>query len=150
MGAIYGCYIQTGSRQIVDLTRSVCGFNAVQAAKDAKKDAAYLSAVRTLLRQDYGGNTSLTNLVKTNPELLTAAARDYCQARQNGKSDEEIMETTYRETMESPRMADSNPTTRQEAEQLQRQMEAKLVPTQLALSLASKHYCPNLNNQASQ
>lgn len=146
----YGCYIQTGSRQIVDLTRSVCGFNAVQAAKDAKKDAAYLSAVRTLLRQDYGGNTSLTNLVKTNPELLTAAARDYCQARQNGKSDEEVMETTYRETMASPRMADSNPTTRQEAEQLQRQMEAKLVPTQLALSLASKHYCPNLNNQASQ
>ncbi|MCY7279142.1 MAG: hypothetical protein LH702_36745 [Phormidesmis sp. CAN_BIN44] len=77
----YGCYMQTGSRQIVDLTRSVCGFNAVQAAKDAKKDAAYLAAARKLLRQYSYGNSSVTQLIDTNPELLTTTARDYCQAR---------------------------------------------------------------------
>lgn len=146
----YGCYMQTGSRQIVDLTRSVCGFNAAQAAKDAKKDAAYLIAVKKLLGQDFGGNDALTKLVETNPDLLTTAARDYCQARQSGKSEEEIMENTYRASMESLEMAGSNVTTRQEAEQLQRQMEAKVAPIELARTLASQHYCPTLSSRSSQ
>jgi|GEM_PF-797419 len=146
----YGCYMQTGSKQIIDLTRSVCGFNAAQAAKDAKKDTSYLAAVKKLLGQDSGGNDSLTKLVETNPDLLTTAARDYCQARQGGKSEEEIMENTYRESMESLEIAGSNVTTRQGAEQLQRQMEAKIAPIELARSLASQHYCPTLSNRSSR
>ncbi len=146
----YACYMQIGSRQIIDLTRSVCGFNAAQAAKDAKQDVAYLASVRKLLGQDSDGNNSLTKLVEANPDLLTTTARDYCQARQSGKSEEEIMENTYRESIESLEMASSNATTRQEAEQLQRQMEAKLAPIELARSLASQHYCPMLSSRSSQ
>ncbi len=146
----YECYMQTVSKQVIDLTRSVCGFNAVQAAKDAKKDVAYLAAVKKILGQDSYGNNTLTKLVENSPDLLTAAAKDYCQARQVGKSEEEIMENTYRESMQFLETASSNVTTRQEAEQLERQMEAKLAPTQLAMSLAPQYYCPMLSSRSSQ
>ena len=146
----YGCYMQTGSKRTVDLTRSVCGFNAQQAAKDYTKDTAYLKAVRKMLQQSSYGSSSLKNLVEANPEALTSAARDYCQARQSGKSDNEIMENTYRNAMDSTgmEMETYSPRNRREAERLQKQIEVAVIPTQLAMSLASQHYCPQVSRRS--
>ncbi|MCY7321899.1 MAG: hypothetical protein LH660_08905 [Phormidesmis sp. CAN_BIN36] len=146
----YGCYMQTGSMRIVDLTRSVCGFNATQAAKDAKKDTAYLKAVRKMFQQNPYGSSSFKNLIEANPEALTSAARNYCQARQSGKSDEEIMQNTYRDAVDATgiEMNNYSPKNRQEAERLQQQMEVAVIPTQFAMSLASKHYCPQVSSRS--
>ncbi|MCY7279143.1 MAG: hypothetical protein LH702_36750 [Phormidesmis sp. CAN_BIN44] len=59
------------------------------------------------------------------------------------------METTY-ESMGASVMGGYSPKNRQEAEQLERQLKMKVIPTRFAVSIASQHYCPNLNNQASQ
>ena len=146
--------MQTGSKQIVDLTRSVCGFNATQAAKDAKKDAAYLSAIRKMVGKSSNSyvSSSFKNLIEANPEVLTSAARNYCQARQSGKSDEEIMQNTYRDTVDSlgVEMETYRPKNRQEAERLQQQMEAAVIPLQFAMSLAPQHYCPQLSSRSSR
>ena len=148
----YGCYVQTGSKRIVDLTRSVCGFNSVQAAKDAKKDTAYLSAIRKMVGQSSYISSSFKNLIEANPEVLTSAARNYCRARQSGKSDEEIMQNTYRNTVDSlgVEMETYRPKNRQEAERLQRQMEAAVIPIQFAMSLAPQHYCPQVSSRSSR
>ena len=148
----YGCYMQTGSKRIVDLTRSVCGFNATQAAKDAKKDTAYLSAIRKMVGKSSHVSSSFKGLIEANPEVLTSAARNYCQARQSGQSDEEIMQNTYRNTVDSLgiEMETYRPRNRQEGEQLQRQMEAAVIPIQFAMSLAPQHYCPQVSSQSSR
>ncbi len=140
--------MEIGSKRVVDLTRSICGFNAEQAAKDYQKDSAYLKAIRKVLQQNSYGSRSVKNLVEANPGALTSAARNYCQARQSGKSDSEIMENTYRDAADSIGMETRNPKNRQEAERLQQQMEDAIVPTQIAMSLASQHYCPQVNHRS--
>ena len=147
----YGCYMQTGSKRIVDLTRSVCGFNPVQAAKDAKKDTAYLKAIRKMVGSNRYGKT-FTSLIEANPELLTSAARNYCRARQSGKSDEEIMQSTYQDAVDATgiEMNNYSPKNRREAERLQQQMEMAVIPTQLAMSLASQHYCLQVGKRSSR
>ena len=52
--------------------------------------------------------------------------------------------------MASLEKAGSDAATRQEAEQLQRQTEAKVAPIELARTLASQHYCPTLSRRSSQ
>jgi hypothetical protein len=133
----YSCYMQIGSKRVVDLTKSVCGFYPEKAAKAAATDAAYLKAIKKLVN----GDTRVTDLMANNPGLFTQAAQEYCAIRQSGVSEQQFFESRYREIMlqaGEPNLA--NPS----SEQMQ-QYENLMMASSIAVQLAPPHYCPNLN-----
>jgi hypothetical protein len=132
----YSCYMQIGTKQVVDLTRSVCGFHAEKAAKSAAANAAYLKAVKKLI----GSDQRTLNLINENSGLMVAAAQNYCAARLSGISDQQYMELQYQELMSTtPELAMMNGN----SERMQ-QYETTLMANGIASQLASKHFCPSV------
>ncbi len=134
----YSCYMQLGSRQVVDLTRSICGFHADKAAKSAASNAAYLNAIKKLV----GSDVRTLNLIDENPGLMLAAAQNYCAARESGISEQQYMESQYKDlmsTISEPEMMNGN----RNSEQM-RQYETALMANGIATELAPKHFCPNV------
>ena len=130
----YSCYMQIGSAQFVDLTRSVCGFSADTAAKSAAMNTTYLNAVKKMV----GSDERTTKLIEGNPELIIAAAQNYCAARDAGVSDQQFMEAQYNEYMNTtanPNIAAADP-----AEQ-SHYYETAYMATAVAVELAPQLYC---------
>jgi hypothetical protein len=138
----YDCYMQTGSRQIIDLTRSVCGFNAEKASKAAKQDAAYLADLKKMIKGQ--ADSSLIEMVESDPALFLGAAKDYCEARQSGISEGQFLERQYRQAIESQGASLSSSTNRPEYEQKQQELQLKFIALSTATSLAPQHYCPQV------
>lgn len=130
----YTCYIQFGSTQVVDLTRSVCRFHPEKVAKAAAANAAYLSSVKKLVRS----NDSFLSLIDGNPELIAAAAQNYCAARESGMSEQQYMESQHEEVMS----ALSEPSSVNGNSEQVKQYETTFMATALAVELAPNHYCP--------
>ncbi|KAM3093763.1 hypothetical protein ACKFKG_18610 [Phormidesmis sp. 146-35] len=142
----YDCYMQTNSKQIIDLTRSVCGFNAEKASKAVKQDAAYLADIRKMMKGQ--ADPTLIAMVETNPSLFLEAATTYCEARQSGISEGQFMERQYMQAYESLEAYSPAGANRQEYEQSQQQFQLKLVSLSIATSLAPKHYCPQVASRS--
>ncbi len=138
----FDCYIETGSKQVIDLTRSVCGFNAEKVSKAAKQDNAYLADIRKMMKGQT--DSSLIEMVEANPSLFLEAASNYCEALQSGISEGQFMERQYRQAMEFQETSISSSENRQEYEQRQQEFQLKLVALSIATSLAPKHYCPQV------
>jgi hypothetical protein len=128
------CYIKTRNNQIIDLTRSVCGFDAQQSAKDAKQDAAFLADAAKFM-QNSGAPAEYQQIFQNNPGLFVSEARNYCQARLSGMTDNQIMEQKYRQISESSRNSSGG---------YSRQMEISMMAAGLASQIAPKHYCPKI------
>jgi hypothetical protein len=134
----YSCYMELGSSRVVDLTRSVCGFSADKAAKSAATDAAYIQAVKKLI----GSDRRTLEMIDTNPGLLVAAAQNYCSARESGMSEQQYMESLYKDLISSSSGADMG----RNSEQSQL-YEATFMANGLAAELAPKHYCPSVKRR---
>jgi hypothetical protein len=124
------CYIKTRNNQIIDLTRSVCGFDAQQTAKDNKQDAAFLADAAKLIKNS-GAPSEYQQLLQANPGVFVSEARSYCQARLSGMTDNQIMEQRYRQMS-------------QNSGAMSRQMELSLMAAGMASQIAPKHYCPKI------
>ena len=138
----YSCYVQIGSRPVVDLTRSVCGFQVDKAAKSAATATAYLNAIKKLV----GSDVRTLSLIDENPSLMLAAAQNYCAARESGISEQQYMEAQYKElmsTMSEPALMNGN---NSNSEQM-RQYETALMANGIATELAPKHFCPNVTRR---
>lgn len=137
----HGCYLQTSSGQIINLSRSVCQFDL---GNSTQQDAAYLAAVRAMI-EDHAEPWML-EMVANNPGAFTAAAREYCEARRSGISQRQFIESRYQQALQSQTSASS---TRSEAdyEQQQRSYQTKLMPLSVAMSLAPQHYCPEVSQR---
>ena len=132
----YTCYIQIGLTQIVDLTRSVCRFQPEKVSKAVADNAAYLSSVKKLVQSD----NSFLSLIDSNPELVVAAAQNYCAARESGMSEQQYMELQHEEQLMT---TSSQPSTMDDSEQI-KQYEAMFAATAVAVEFAPKHYCPGV------
>jgi len=136
----HGCYMQTSSGQLINLSRSVCRFDL---GNSAQQDAAYLAAVRTLL-EDHA-EPWMTEMVANNPGAFTAAAREYCEARRSGITQRQFIESRYQQALQSQDSA--SPRSEAEYEQQQRSYQARLMPHSIAMSLAPQHYCPEVSQR---
>ncbi|NDJ18396.1 DUF732 domain-containing protein [Myxacorys almedinensis] len=125
----YTCYMKVGNR-VIDLTSSVCGFDTQKAAKDSKKNAAFLAEVQKLLKSYGGSGSRVSRIVENNPEQLINVAQNFCQALEAGKSESEFMEIKYREMVESAQQNDGA------------QTEVLVEMASMAVQVAPKHYCP--------
>ena len=135
----YTCYIQIDSRQIVDLTRSVCRFDPERVTEAAAANAVYLSSVKKLVSSD----ERILNLIDNNPEFLISAAQNYCAARGLGISEQQYMESQYeglRSTLSESSMVNGD------SEQV-KQYEMTLMATPIAIELAPNHYCPGVTRR---
>jgi hypothetical protein len=132
----YSCFMQIGSRPVVDLTRSVCGFSADRAAKSAVTDTAYLNAIKKLVGQDI----RTLSLIDDNQGLMVAAAQNYCAARESGMSEQQYMESKYKELMSTV----SDPAMMNGDSEQMKQYETALMANGIAAELAPKHYCPSI------
>ena len=133
----YACYLKKGN-QVIDLTGSVCGFDTNKAAKNSKKNAAFLADVQKVLK-GYGRSArGFAKTVEENPDQLINEAQSYCQALEAGKSESEFMEAKYREIMQS---ANAGKATYNAA------AERSLGMASMAMQLAPKHYCPKFANR---
>ena len=130
----YTCYIQIGSTQVIDLTRSVCRFDSEEVAKAAANNAVYLSSVKKLVES----NDSFLELIDSNPKLIIAAAQNYCAARRSGMSEQQYMESQHEELMS----ALSETSTMDGNSEQMKQYETTLMATAVAAEFASNHYCP--------
>lgn len=133
MAPDYTCYIQIGLTQIVDLTRSVCRFQPEKVAKAAADNAAYLSSVKKFVQS----NDSFLSLIDSNPELVVAAAQNYCAARELGMSEQQYMELQHEELMTTS----SQPSTMDDNSEQMKQYEAMFMATAVAVEFAPKHHC---------
>ena len=131
----YVCYMQIGS-QIVDLTRSVCKFDAKKVARTAAANAAYLSSVKELLKSK--DKFLFIELIDSNPELIIAAAQNYCAARRSGMSEQQYMESQHEELMST---GSETSTMDSNSEQI-KQYETTFMATAVAVEFASNYYCP--------
>jgi hypothetical protein len=138
----YSCYMQIGSRRVVDLTRSICRFNADEAAKAAKRDAAYLAAIQKVMQNQ--SEPWLNKLATNNADLLTGAAREFCEARQAGQSTNQFMERKYTEIMRSEVEFSTTGRDRAAWEQRQQDYQIRMVALSLATAFAPQHYCPEI------
>ena len=137
----YTCYIQIGSTQVVDLTRSVCRFDSEEVAKAVAAKAAYLSSVKKLVESD----ESILSLINSSPELMITAAQNYCAARQSGMSEKQYIESQYQElmsTLSKPSTTLSETSTVNSDSEQMKQYETTFVANGLATELAPNHYCP--------
>ncbi|BAU11650.1 hypothetical protein LEP3755_21520 [Leptolyngbya sp. NIES-3755] len=137
----HGCYLQTSSGQIINLSQSVCQFDL---GDFTKQDAAYLSAVRRMM-EGYD-EPWMTEMVANNPGAFTAAAREYCEARRSGVSQQQFMESRYRSVLQSQASV-SSARSEAEFEEQQRSYQAKLLPVSIAMSLAPQHYCSEVQQR---
>ncbi len=126
------CFIKTRDNRVIDLTRSICGFDAQQSAKDAKQDAAFLADAMKLMK---GAPSEYQQMVQSNPGLLVSEAKNYCQARLAGMSDNQIMEDKYRQISEAAQRSKGG---------YSRQMELTMGMMGIAAQVAPKHYCPKV------
>ena len=136
MAPDYTCYIQIGLTQIVDLTRSVCRFQPEKVAKAVADNAAYLNSVKKLVQSD----DSFLSLIDSKPELVVAAAQNYCAARESGMSEQQYMELQHEELMTTS----SQPSTMDDNSEQMKQYEAMFTATAVAVEFAPKHYCPGV------
>ena len=125
----YSCYMQVGSSQVVDLTRSVCGFSSGKFATSAAMNSAYLNAAKKLVGQD----ERAIDLINGNPEVMIAAAQSYCTAREAGVSDQQFVESQYQELAKTT--SESAGVTNDQ------QYETVYMASAMAVELAPKHYC---------
>ncbi|MCY6494611.1 hypothetical protein, partial [Leptolyngbya sp. GGD] len=128
----HGCYLQTSSGQIINLSSLVCQFDL---GNSTQQDTAYLAAIRNLL-EDYGEPWML-EMVANNPSAFTAAAREYCEARRSGITQRQFMESRYQQALQS--QATASPRNEAEYEQQQRSYQARLMPLSTAISLAPQY-----------
>ena len=131
----YTCYIQVGSTQVIDLTRSVCKFDFEKVAKVASDNAVYLSSVKKLAES----NDSFLGLIDSNPELIIAAAQNYCAARRAEMSEQQYMESQHEEWMS----ALSGTSTMDGNSEQMKQYETTFMATAVAVEFAPSHYCPD-------
>ncbi|MCU0551558.1 MAG: hypothetical protein MUC48_19620 [Leptolyngbya sp. Prado105] len=136
----HGCYMRTSSGQVINLSSSICKFDLDE--KFAKQDIAYLAAIKQMMGSH--SDRWMTDALAKNPSLFTAAAREYCQARQSGVSDQQYMEEKYQAVMDS---RSANPPQSREEHEQQQAYQAQLVPVSIAMSLAPQHYCPEVANR---
>lgn len=137
----HGCYMQTSSGQIVNLSRSVCRFDSGDAS--ASQDAAYLAAIKKMMGEQ--AEPWMLEMLANNPNSFTTSAREYCQARQSGVSDSQFIDRKYQALLESL----SSAANEKDHEQQNREYYAKLMPYSLAASFASEHYCPTVAQRRS-
>ena len=133
----YICYMQIGS-QIVDLTRSVCKFDAKKVARTAAANAAYLSSVKELLKS----KDNFLELINSNPELVVVAAQNYCAARQSGVSEQQYVESQREELMRMSTLSETS-LTDDDSKQM-KQYETAFMATTVAVEFAPKYYCPGV------
>ena len=130
----YTCYMQIGSTKVVDLTRSVCRFHFEKVAKAAAANAAYLNSVKKLV----GSDERILRVIDSNPELMIAAAQNYCAARRSGMSEQQYMESQHEELMSTL----SETSTMDDNSKQMKQYETTFMATAVAAEFASNHYCP--------
>ena len=135
----YTCYIQIGSTQVIDLTRSVCRFDPEKVAKAAADNAAYLSSVKKLVES----NDTFLELIDSNPKLMIAAAQNYCAARRSGMSEQQYMESQHEELMSTL----SETSTMDETSEQMKQYETTFMATAVAAEFAPSQYCPGAINR---
>ena len=132
----YICYIQIGSGQVVDLTHTVCKSHFEKAAEPAADNAVYLSSVEKLVES----NDNFLGLIDSNPELIIAAAQNYCVARRSGMSEQQYMESQHEELMSTL----SESSTEDDNSEQMKQYETAFMATAVAVEFAPSHYCPGV------
>ena len=135
----YTCYIQIGLTRVVDLTRSVCKFHPEKVAEAAAANAVYLSSVKKLV----GSDERILSLIDNNPELIIAAAQNYCAARELGISEQQYVELQYKELMST--LSESS-MVNGDSQQV-RQYETTFMATPIAVELAPNYYCPGVTRR---
>ena len=104
-------------------------------AKVASDNAVYLSSVKKLAES----NDSFLGLIDSNPELIIAAAQNYCAARRAEMSEQQYMESQHEEWMS----ALSETSTMDGNSEQMKQYETTFMATAVAVEFAPSHYCPD-------
>ena len=132
------CYIQLASNRLIDLT-SICA-SSYSSPKNTvySNDDAYLKEVQKLLESNSDQNQTL-QLLKSDPRLLTDAARNYCNARLVGMSEQDIYGAKFKEIEQSVQNSSPEGVSKDASQQF----EASMSATSVASKLASKIYCPH-------
>lgn len=97
----------------------------------------------SLVKKLAGSDERILNLIDNNPELIIAAAQNYCAARESGISEQQYMESQYKEltsTLSESSVVNGNP------EQV-KQYETMFMATPIAVELAPNYYCPGVTRR---
>lgn len=129
----YDCFMTTQSGQVVDLSESVCGVKKAPAEVSANNDPAVMSDTDQAFLEDYEQNVMQNPEVRDNllanaklaPEQSINQAKNLCNDMKAGLSFNEVQKNYD-----------------QEADQ-----KAGLVNEAIINSLATKYYCPEVNNE---
>lgn len=132
----YTCYIQIGSGQVVDLTHTVCRSHSEKAAEPPADNAVYLSSVKKLVK----ANDTFLELIDSNPELIIAAAQNYCAARRSGMSEQQYVELQHEELISTL----SESSTVDDNSEKMKQYQTRFRATAVAVEFAPSHYCPGI------
>ncbi|MBD2076423.1 hypothetical protein H6F86_21560 [Phormidium sp. FACHB-592] len=135
------CYIRLTSGRLIDLT-SMCASGYPSRKNTAySNDDAYLKEVQKFLGSNSGKSQAFQSL-KSNPKLLTDAAKNYCNARLAGMSEQAIYDAKFKELEQSVQKSSPKKISSDIGQKFQTMMTA----TSVASRLASKVYCPNLTD----
>jgi hypothetical protein len=120
----YLCFFTTSSGEVVDLSKSLCTSKKSNPEDAANKDKEFVEAYKQQALEYPDVRDNLLASMQQSPEANIEQAKTICNQLKGGLSLDEIKEAQNEDELET----------------------ASLVSTNIINDLATKYYCPEMNN----